>query len=271
MQNLIITLGASAGGLHPLEAFLKSVGSEPKASFVIIQHLSPDYKSLMPELLKKTTPMPVHVVEPDMRIEAKQVYLIPPGKTMTIVSGRFKLTAQEVEKSPINIFMSSAAESYGDRAIGIILSGTGSDGTEGASAIRDRGGLVIAQSLETTEFRAMPQSVISRDISHATLTPGAMWPAIQNYTGDPAQFAHEFGGSNSAIKARPLEILGMACSELFKFLEHLYHIDFSCYKISSVSRRIQRRMESLSIQDVKYTSSISGKIKMNQMPSTETS
>ncbi len=251
MQNLIITLGASAGGLHPLEAFFKSVGSEPKASFVIIQHLSPDYKSLMPELLKKTTSMPVHMVEPDMPIEAKQVYLIPPGQTMTIVNGRFKLTAGEVEKPPINIFMRSAAESYGDRAIGIIFSGTGSDGTEGASAIRDRGGLVIAQSLETAKFRAMPQSVIRRDISHATLTPGAMWPAIEKYTGDPVQFAHEFGGSNSATQNRPLETLGIACSELFEFLEHLYHLDFSCYKITSVSRRIQRRMDSLSIQDVK--------------------
>ena len=130
MQNLIVTLGASAGGLAPLEDFFKTVGEEPNASFVIVQHLSPDFKSLMAQILKDYTSLPIQKVESEMPIELNQVYLIPAGRLMTIKDGHFELGPRQLDKLPINIFMESAAEAYGERAVGIVFSGTGSDGAQ---------------------------------------------------------------------------------------------------------------------------------------------
>jgi len=249
MQNLIVTLGASAGGLAPLEDFFKTVGEEPNASFVIVQHLSPDFKSLMAQILKDYTSLPIQKVESEMPIELNQVYLIPAGRLMTIKDGHFELGPRHLDKLPINIFMESAAEAYGERAVGIVFSGTGSDGAQGAAAIQKSGGLVIAQSPESAEFPSMPQSVISRGICHAIMAPEAMWPAIKEYTGDPKQLALGYAGPRLLRQDALVETLNIGYAELFEFLERIYEIDFSRYKITSVSRRIERRMELHSVKD----------------------
>jgi two-component system CheB/CheR fusion protein len=204
----------------------------------------------MSQLLTAYTSLPIHEVESEMMIEPNQIYLIPAGRLMTIKDGHFQLGPRDPEKMPINIFMDAVADCYGNQAVGVIFSGTGSDGTLGATAIRQQGGLIIAQSPETAEFSSMPQSIISKKLSHAILSPEAMWPAIEKYTGDPEKLTREIKDSRLEPNDRLIEDLNIGYTELFEFLKRLYEIDFSRYKITSVSRRIQRRMEQHSMSDV---------------------
>lgn len=203
----------------------------------------------MPQLLARFTPLPIEEVKSGMQIKPNHIYLIPPGQLMTIEKGGFKLGPRELDKLPINVFMESAAQCYGQQAVGIIFSGTGLDGTKGAASIRKQGGLVIVQSPTTAEFTSMPENVISRGLGHSILASEAMWPAIQKYTGDPGQFENEFNNSRLLTDENLLDSLNIGYAELFEFLERIYDIDFSRYKITSVSRRIQRRMEQLSVKN----------------------
>ncbi|HNA30432.1 MAG TPA: chemotaxis protein CheB, partial [Thiobacillaceae bacterium] len=141
-----VCIGASAGGLEAIEAFFKHMPSDSGLAFVVVQHLSPDYKSLMAELLSKHTHMPVMRSEDGMAIEADHVYLIPPKKNLTIFHGKLLLTDQDASRGvnlPIDIFLRSLAEDQGEKAIAIILSGTGSDGTRGIRAIKEQGGMIM--------------------------------------------------------------------------------------------------------------------------------
>lgn len=250
MKNTIVTLGASAGGLAALEAFFKSVPPDSGYSFVIVQHLSPDFKSLMSQLLAAYTEIPIREVRSRMEIEANHIYLIPAGSLMRVKDGRFDLEPRDPEKMPINIFMKSAATEFGAESIGIVFSGTGSDGTEGCRAIREAGGLVVAQSPESSEFESMPKSVISNRLSHAVAAPGDMWQLLAAYSGDPDSLPKAPSRPPEEPQDELLDELNIGYRQLFSFLKRLYELDFSEYKITSVSRRIQRRMEQCSIREI---------------------
>jgi two-component system CheB/CheR fusion protein len=257
MKTKLVALGASAGGLTALENFFKHIPKNPGCAFVIVQHLSPDFKSLMGQLLSAYTDIPIQEVTAGLTVEPDHIYLIPAGRLMRIKENIFDLQPRNPEKMPINIFMQSMADTYGAECAGVILSGTGSDGTEGCRAIREVGGLVIAQTPETAEFESMPKSIITKNISHAQAAPKDMWHLIENYNGNP-EALDKLGPPPEASADEPLELvenLNIGYVELFAFLKRLYNIDFSSYKIASVSRRIQRRMEQCSIEDVsKYLS-----------------
>src|SRR6056297_651213 len=160
----VIGIGASAGGLEALQEFFKNMPEDSGAGFVVVQHLSPDYKSLMDELLSRVTNMYIYRVEDGMAVHKNCIYLIPPGQNMTIFKGKLFLTKQQHGRSlnlPIDIFMRSLAKDQGKNAIGIVLSGTGSDGTLGIRAIKEYGGMVIAQDDQSAKFDGMPRSSIS--------------------------------------------------------------------------------------------------------------
>jgi len=144
----IVGIGASAGGLESLEQLFSALPSDTGLAFVIVQHLSPDFKSLMDELLARHTEMPIHLVEDGMSIEPDHVYLIPPKKEMIISGGRFLLSEREVHQQelslPIDIFFRSLAQDCGARAVAIVLSGGGSDGSRGIRDVHESGGIVIA-------------------------------------------------------------------------------------------------------------------------------
>ena len=147
-QFPIIGIGASAGGLEALKDFFLALPEHPGAGFVVVQHLSPDFKSLMDELLSRYTSMPIHIVEDGMRMEQDHVYLIPPKMNMTVLHRRLLLQRHQQTKKlnlPIDIFFKSLARDCERNAIGIILSGTGSDGTQGMRAISSNGGLTMVQ------------------------------------------------------------------------------------------------------------------------------
>ena len=145
-SSYVVGIGASAGGLDALEKFFDFCPVDSGATFVVIQHLSPDHKSMMSNLLARHTTMPVNMVEQNTTIEPNCVYLIPPGSIMHMGKGFLHLTPKNPRglTLPIDIFFTSLAESYGNHAIGIVLSGTGSDGTRGASAINSMGGFLLA-------------------------------------------------------------------------------------------------------------------------------
>ncbi len=170
-----VGIGASAGGLPALEAFFRAAPADAGFAYIVIQHLSPDFKSLMDDLLARHTRMPIHRVEEKMKVKANAVYLIPPRKLMTIRNSSLSLQEREAEEGmefPINVFFRSLAEDAGTRAVGVILSGTGSDGSEGVRAIAAAGGLVLCQTAKSADFDGMPENAIATGCCHYVREPG---------------------------------------------------------------------------------------------------
>ena len=229
----VVCIGASAGGLDALEKFFKSCPKDMGAAFVVIQHLSPDHKSMMNNLLARHTDMPV---------EANQVYLIPPGAVMHVHGDHLHLTPKNPRglTLPIDIFFSSLAEAFGKRAIGVILSGTGTDGTRGAIALNAAGGFVLAQDPESAKFDGMPRSVIATGVVDAVLAaedlPGRVLAHIHNL---PYQDAEE------PPKTLPYGLMtsDQAFNTIMQLLQQVCGIDFAEYKPATVMRRIERRMQ----------------------------
>jgi len=160
----IAGIGASAGGLEALEQFLGHVPQKSGIAFVIIQHLDPTHKGIMPELLQRTTSMEVRQVRDRMRVKPDCVYVIPPNKDMSILHGvlhLFEPAAPRGLRLPIDFFLRSLADDRQERSIGVILSGMGSDGTMGLRAIKEKSGLVLAQEPASAKFDSMPRSAIN--------------------------------------------------------------------------------------------------------------
>ena len=177
MPLLIVGMGASAGGLEALQQFFACMPDNSGLAFVVIQHLSPDYKSLMAEILGKYTTMMVLQAENDMPVEPNAVYLIPPKKNMTIKDGRLQLTdyAQGSINHPIDVFFSSLAEERRELSLAVVFSGTGSDGTSGVKAVKEHGGLVLVQEPKSARFDGMPRSAINTGLDFV-LPPRAKSP-----------------------------------------------------------------------------------------------
>src|ERR671919_1716963 len=173
----VVGIGASAGGLDPLVRFFDNLPKDTGMAFVIVQHLSPDFKSMMDELLARRTALPIRLVEDGMPVEADHVYLIPPKKEMIISGGRLLLSERDRQQEltlPIDVFFRSLAQDRGPGAIAIVLSGGGSDGSRGIRHVREAGGLVIAQDLESAQFDGMPKAAIDTGIVDQTARPEDM-------------------------------------------------------------------------------------------------
>ena len=159
--------------------------SDSGMAFVVVQHLSPDFKSLMDELLSRHTEIAIHRVEDGMLVGPNAIYLRPPKKEMIISGGRLLLTDKDPNQAislPIDRFFRSLAQDCGTRAIGVILSGTGSDGSRGIRAIHEAGGLVVAQSEETAKFDGMPRSAIETGVVDFTLPPEAIGDVLLDFS-----------------------------------------------------------------------------------------
>jgi chemotaxis response regulator CheB len=179
----VVGVGASAGGLEALESFFSPMPSDTGMAFVVVQHLSPDFRSVMDELLARWTQIPIHRVVDGMQVEPNAIYLIPPKKDMIISGGKLLLTDKEPGQGltlPIDIFLRSLAHDAGSRAIGVILSGTGSDGSRGICEIHDAGGLVLVQDPDSAKFDGMPKSAVETGVVDAICRPIEMprtcWP-----------------------------------------------------------------------------------------------
>ena len=254
-----VGIGASAGGLEAIETFFANMPPDSGMAFIIIQHLSPDYKSLMVELLSKRTPMQVCRAEEGMTVEPNCVYLIPPKKNLTIFHGRLLLSDQDHSRGinlPIDVFLRSLAEDQGESAVGIVLSGTGSDGMRGIRAIKESGGMVMVQDPESAKFDGMPRSAISTGLADFILAPEEMPLQLLSYAQHPYVATPERG------KAM---ITDEDCmTRIFALLRERTRVDFTYYKPSTVVRRIERRMTVNQIHEipdyVKFMESHAGEV-----------
>jgi two-component system CheB/CheR fusion protein len=233
----IIGIGASAGGLEALEHFLSHVPKNCGMAFVIVQHLDPTHKGIMPELLQRATGMKVLQVKDRTRVRPDCVYVIPPNKDMSILHGVLHLldpAAPRGLRLPIDFFLRSLAQDQQDRSIGVILSGMGSDGTLGLRAIKEKAGVVLVQEPATAKFDGMPRSAVDAGLADIVAPVEELPGKILGYL------------QRTPLSARPEASLGdKTQSALEKAVillrAHTGH-DFSLYKRNTLYRRIERRM-----------------------------
>jgi len=232
-----VGLGASAGGLEALQQFLAHVPPASGLAYIVVQHLDPTHKAMLTELLQRSTAMPVHEATGSMRVIPDAVYVIPPGSELTLVRGRLHLAEPAQPRGrrlPIDVLFSSLARDQGERAIGVVLSGMGSDGTAGLQAIKGAGGLTFVQEPASAQFDSMPKSAIdagacdivaaAEELPHRILLVAAKHPVT---APGPAGTDED---SEQSLKV----ILGL-------LRERSKH-DLTLYKVTTVKRRIERRM-----------------------------
>src|SRR5512137_2140366 len=188
----IVGIGASAGGLAAFEAFFSGMpaGVDPGMAFVLVQHLAPDHKSILTELIRRYTRMQVFEVEDGMTVRPNCAYIMPPNRDMAFLNGSLQLlepAAPRGQRLPIDFFFRSLAQDQHERAICIVLSGTGSDGTLGVRAIKGEGGMVMVQNPESTEYDGMPRSAIATGLVDYELPPAEMSAQLIAYV------THAFG------------------------------------------------------------------------------
>jgi two-component system CheB/CheR fusion protein len=235
--HYVVGIGASAGGLEAIQELFDNIPADNNISFIIVQHLSPDYKSLMAELLRKHTPMNVFEAEDGISVTPNCVYVIPSKKTMTIKNGKIKLTEKKVSNVPnnaIDLFFKSLAEEKGSKSIAVILSGTGTDGTKGVEAVKKSGGLVIVQDPVTAKFDGMPNSAIIAGHADFILSPELMPEEIFNYV---KEFPVTKGFQEKISRHDEL-----AFTEILTVIHQHTSCDFTLYKRPTITRRISRRM-----------------------------
>lgn len=204
-------------------------------AFVILQHLSPDFKSLMDELLARRTSMPVRQAEHEMLLEPDSVYLLPPMKEMIVRDRRLLLSDRDPRHGlalPIDHFFRSLAQEAGERAVGVILSGSGSDGSRGVQEIRRAGGTVLCESPESAKFTGMPHSAIATGVVDQVLPPEEIAAAIAAIARPAAP----------AWPKQADEVDDEGVGAILRLLRDEYQIDFSHYKVTTVTRRIERRL-----------------------------
>ena len=234
----IIGIGSSAGGLEALELFLKNVPSESGMAFVIVQHLDPTHKGMMVELLQRITAMPVVEVTDRIIVKPDNVYVIPPNHNMSILHGVLHLLDMVMPRGlrlPIDFFFRSMAVDLQENAIGVILSGMGSDGTLGLRAIKEQGGVVFVQDPTSAKFDGMPRSAIDHGLADVIAPVEELPQKIQAYLN---HFPHIITRHTVVIE----ESTQSALEKIVILLRiHTGH-DFSLYKKSTMYRRIERRM-----------------------------
>lgn len=245
-EVFVVGVGASAGGLQALQAFFGALTESLNAAFVVVQHLSPDFKSFMVELLTKHTRMPVQRAEHGVAVKPGNIYLIPPKVTLTISRGRLQLAKSDPRRGlhlPIDEFFISLAQDQQRRAVAIVLSGTGSDGTAGIRAIKDAAGMVMVQSEDSAQFDGMPRSAIATGLADFVLPPAKMPEQLGRYLSHPLLAPNH---ATTRERANVEATLG----EIFTLLRGQTGVDFSHYKPATIDRRIERRMSVCQITEL---------------------
>ena len=238
----LVGIGASAGGLEAIQQLFDHLPSNTGLAFVIVQHLSPDFKSLMPELLAKHTDMEIFTVEDQQEIRPNCIYLNHRNKNLEVKEGKLLLTEKAAKQSlnlPVDIFFHSLGQEFGDRAIGIVLSGTGSDGSRGVITIKEQGGVTFVQQPDTAQFDGMPKTAISTNQI--------------DFIMPPDQIAERLVRLKSLVQSA--ESLDAVDDESnVDFYERILHlvlrhtnVDFKQYKRNTLVRRLTKRMH---IQDI---------------------
>src|SRR6185436_14324326 len=234
----VVGIGASAGGLQAIGDLLEILPTDTGLAFLFVSHLDPTHDSLLPDLLSKRTALPVVQAENGMQVAANHIYVIPPGKVMTLVADKLELAPREGASPPmpINALFRSLAR-RGGRTVGIVLSGTGTDGTEGVKAIKEAAGIVLAQDVASSHYPSMPESAVQTGCVDLVLPPRDIARELERISTHP--YLWESSPQDPKSEAPPLND---EIAPIFAHLFEAYKADFSQYKSSTVQRRLQRRM-----------------------------
>ncbi len=246
----IVGIGASAGGLEAIEKLLGHFPVDTGCAFVVIQHLSPDFKSLMNELLSRHTTMKIEGVQDGQLVLPDHIYLAPPKCNVEYTQDRLWLKSMDSQRSlyhPIDHFFTSLSTRQKKKVIAVVLSGTGSDGTRGVRAVRDAGGLVVVQEPRSATFDGMPRSAIGNGAAQIICRPEEMHNKIRAYLA-----GHDAQASADEATARENEAFVAAgdIESLLLYLRKRYRVDFALYKPATIHRRIARRMDMLGLLQV---------------------
>jgi two-component system CheB/CheR fusion protein len=236
----VVAIGASAGGLHAFEEFFTHTPPDTGMAFVLVQHLAPDHESMLVDLIQRYTQIRVEQVKEGMRLEPNHIYVIPPGWVMTLSQGQLHLYERERERLlnplPIDLFFRSLAQEQRERAIGVILSGTGTDGTAGLQEIKAEGGMVMVQKPESAQYGGMPRSAIQTGLVDYVLPPAQMPQELITYVENAMVVPDKRG------KRQLFEGSEEIHERLFNLLRAQTGHDFSLYKPTTINRRVRRRM-----------------------------
>ncbi len=239
----MVAIGASAGGLEAFRTLLPALPAASGMAFILVQHLDPTHASMMVELLSPHAAMTVHEAREDMRLEPDHVYVIPPGRYLAVRDGTIHLSrpqAGQAVRMPFDFLLQSLAEELGERAVCIVLSGTATDGSVGAKAIKEMGGLVIAQDPEEAEYDGMPRSAIAGGAVDLVLPLAKVPDALARYGG------HRYLKAAKGGVALPA---GGGLTKIIDLLRKKTPHDFALYKEGTLGRRIERRMAMAGIED----------------------
>ena len=231
--SCVVGIGASAGGLEALQQFLTFLPTDTGMAFVIIQHLAPDHKSLLASILAKYSAMPVTEIRDGMRVERNHIYMIPPRYNVEIVSDVLRLREYDQGRinHPIDIFLRSLSTAYENRAVAVILSGTGSDGTNGIRSIKEQNGVIIVQTPESAKFDGMPRNAIATGFVDLIQKPDSI-------AREMAHIAMSMVDSTSRMQLSDQDLL----SQIFSILKNVTNINYTYYKQTTILRRIERRL-----------------------------
>jgi two-component system CheB/CheR fusion protein len=239
-KSIFVGIGASAGGLEAFVEFLKGLPEDHGMVIALVQHLDPNHDSLMPELVAAKTKSPVHSVTDNLAVEPGHIYLIPPGYDMEVKDDHLMLKAFDSPRRlrrPIDRFFRSLAVEYGDRAVGVVLSGTGSDGAEGAREIKGAGGLVFVQDPKEAKYDGMPQSVLDQGGADVTCGAREVADIVRDYFNLRGSAHSEFSDDDQFL------------SRIMRHVRFRTGHDFSDYKQATMLRRVAVRMSVLNLSE----------------------
>ena len=234
----VVGIGASAGGLDAFKKLLKAIPEDSGIAYVLVQHLDPNHESLLPELLQRVTKVPVLEITDDIKVKPDHIYILPSNKMLVANDGVLELTPRIAKKNelnlPIDLFFSSLAEIHQSHAIGVVLSGTGSDGTKGLKAIKDYGGITFAQDEASSGYEGMPNSAVHANVVDFILSPEQIPQKL-------LEIIPAIAKSDAELQNLPQQE-----EEVFKKILTLLRLrkgtDFTYYKQTTIRRRILRRM-----------------------------
>ncbi|MCY2967371.1 MAG: chemotaxis protein CheR, partial [Planctomycetota bacterium] len=233
----VVGIGASAGGLEALQALFGAMPVDTGMAFVVMTHQHPGHTSLLPELLSRSTKVPVVEATDGIQLVPNQIFVATPGAQLAVLNGvlhRMESSTSESPKLPIDYFFQSLAADLRERAIGIILSGTGGDGSIGLRAIKEESGMVMVEEPRSAKYAGMPASAIATGLADYVLAPESMPPKLLSYIRGP--FIHEA----PFVEERPVP--NEPLQKILILLRNRTSHDFSAYKINTLRRRIERRM-----------------------------
>ena len=250
----VVAIGASAGGLEAMTQLIKHLPSDTGMAFIYVQHLSPDHESMLADLLSKNSKMPVQDAKNMTAIEPNRVYVMPADKEMNMVDGKIKLSPRPRGRGVnmlIDVFFTSLAAKHRENVIGVILSGSANDGTRGMKAIKFEGGVTFAQD-ETAKFNSMPKSAIAAGVVDFVMPPELIATELIRLSKHP--FIKSIGSKKT--KEEEVDIDSADFKSVLSLMHKTFGVNFALYKMSTIRRRIMRRMLLYKIKTLKEYSAL---------------